>query len=192
MGRTFCDCYSEAGDLAMKFRPLELAGAFSIEMTPVMDDRGFFARSFCSAEFAEAGLPSFFPQSNISFNRHAGTVRGMHFQLPPHEEPKVIRCTAGVIYDAIIDLRPQSPTYRQWVGIELSAENRIALYVPPGFAHGFQTLADNTEVLYLMGDVYAPDLARGVRWNDPAFDLKWPNLITVISDRDAAYPDFVP
>lgn len=174
----------------MIFHALSLPGAVLIEIERREDERGFFARTFCEREFAAAGLPTRFPQSNVSFNRVRGTVRGMHFQRAPYDEPKLVRCTRGVIYDQIIDLRPDSPTFRRAFGAELSEDNRTALYVPPGFAHGFQTLQDRSEVLYMMGEFYVANAAAGVRWNDPAFDLSWPLPISVISERDLAYPDF--
>lgn len=176
----------------MRFEKLDLPGAFRIDINRLEDERGFFARAFCTAEFASVGLPTHFPQSNMSFNFREGTVRGMHYQLEPRAEPKVVRCTRGAIFDAIIDLRPESPTYCRWTGLELTAENRSAIYVPPGFAHGYQTLADDTEVTYLVGEVYTPELARGVRWNDPAFGFSWPIPVAVINERDANYPDFKP
>lgn len=172
----------------MHFHPLEISDAILIEPERRSDERGFFARVFCMEEFARAGLPTHFPQSNVSFNAKAGTVRGMHYQLAPHEEPKVVRCTRGAIYDVIVDLRPGSPTLHRSVGVELSAENGLMLYIPPGFAHGFQTLVDTTEVFYLMGDVYAPELARGVRWDDPALAISWPLPVSVIAERDLSYP----
>lgn len=172
----------------MRFHPLEISDAIVIEPERRSDERGFFARVFCLEEFAQAGLPTHFPQSNVSFNAKAGTVRGMHYQLAPREEPKVVRCTRGAIYDVIVDLRPDSPTLYRSVGVELSAENGLMLYIPPGFAHGFQTLVDTTEVFYLMGDVYAPELARGVRWDDPALKINWPLPVSVIAERDLSYP----
>lgn len=174
----------------MKFQHLSLTDAVLVEIAPLSDERGFFARSFCEEEFAAAGLPTQFPQMNISSNTRKGTVRGMHFQAFPHEEPKLVRCIRGAIHDVIIDLRPQSPTYCQSLGVELNEDNHTGLYVPPGFAHGFQTLADSSVVLYLMGNTYHPESARGVRWNDPAFSVIWPVPISVISHRDATYPDF--
>lgn len=174
----------------MKFQPLSLPGAVLVEIAPLSDERGFFARSFCEEEFAAAGLPTRFPQMNLSSNKSKGTVRGMHFQAPPHEEPKLVRCIRGAIHDVIIDLRRQSPTYCQSLGVELNEDNHAGLYVPPGFAHGFQTLADSSVVLYMMGTAYHSESARGVRWNDPAFSVTWPLPISVISHRDATYPDF--
>ena len=172
----------------MKFKPLYKDGPVLIELEKHADDRGFFARSLCEEELKKAELPTFWPQMNISFNDKVGTVRGMHFQTPPYEEPKIVRCTAGMIFDAVIDLRQSSPHYCQSFGVELSADNRQSLYIPAGFAHGFQTLEENTEVLYVMGATFEPNAANGVRWDDPAFDLQWPIDISVISDRDAAYP----
>ncbi|MGB5878758.1 MAG: dTDP-4-dehydrorhamnose 3,5-epimerase [Thermoanaerobaculia bacterium] len=174
----------------MIFLETPLAGAFVIDIEPHEDERGFFARTFCQEEFEAHGLDSTFVQSSVSFNRQRGTLRGMHFQAPPHEESKVVRCTAGAIYDVIVDLRPLSPTFVQWHAVTLSAENRTMFYIPGGFAHGFLTLEDNTEVLYQMSEFYYPDSARGVRWDDPAFGIEWPVEPTAISDRDQSYPDF--
>ena len=174
----------------MIFKPTPLAGAWTIEIEPHRDERGFFARAFCADEFAEHGLNVFYPQCNISQNKQGGTVRGMHFQVMPHEETKVVRCTRGAIHDVIVDIRPESPTFGAHFGLELSAANYIMLYVPEGFAHGFQTLEDDTEVFYMMSHVYAPQAARGFRHNDPRFNIEWPKDVTLISGRDAAYPDF--
>jgi dTDP-4-dehydrorhamnose 3,5-epimerase len=174
----------------MRFTPLSLPGAVLVQLEPVRDERGLFARSFCANEFAAAGLPVAWPQMNISVNDRAGTLRGMHFQHAPHEEPKLVRCVRGAIHDVIIDLRPDSATRGQHVSIRLDAMNGDALYVPPGFAHGFQTLLDDSEVLYLMGTVFAPSAQAGVRWNDPTFGIVWPMPVSVISGRDANYPDF--
>lgn len=176
----------------MRFEELPLAGAVLVQIEPHADERGLFARTFCEREFAAAGLPSRYPQMNLSFNHVAGTVRGLHFQIAPDEEPKLVRCTQGAIHDIIVDLRRDSPTYCQAIGFDLSAANRSALYIPPGFAHGFQTLEDASEVLYLMGNYFSPESARGVRWDDPAFRISWPKPISVISGRDANYPDFTP
>ncbi len=171
----------------MKFVPTLLSGAYVVEMTPLRDDRGFFARTFCSQEFAERGLNPNVAQCNASFNRKRGTLRGMHFQAEPHAEAKVVRCTQGVAWDVIVDLRAGSPTYRKWFGIELSAGARNALYIPEGFAHGFQTLTDDTEILYMMSESYYPESARGVRWDDPAFGIDWPIANPTMSERDRAY-----
>jgi dTDP-4-dehydrorhamnose 3,5-epimerase len=169
-----------------------LAGARLVELEPIEDERGFFARSFCRREFEQAGLEPCIVQCNVSFNRRRGTLRGMHFQRAPHAEAKLVRCTRGAVYDVIVDLRPDSPAFRRWLGVELSAENRRALYVPRGFGHGFQSLQDDCEVLYQMSDFYAPQAAGGVRWNDPAFAIRWPIEPPIVSARDAAYPDFAP
>lgn len=174
----------------MKFLETPLAGAYVVEVERREDERGFFGRTFCEREFAAHGLVSRFPQCNVSYNRRRGTVRGMHYQADPHPEIKLVRCTNGAIVDAIVDLRPDSPTHRRWFSVELSAGNRRALYIPAGMAHGFQTLADDVEVLYMMSEYYHGDLARGVRWNDPAFDLEWPEPITVIAEKDLAFPDY--
>ena len=174
----------------MKFRETRLTGAFVIELEPHRDERGFFARSFCRREFAEHGLATEFVQSNVSWNERAGTLRGLHYQLAPHGEAKLVRCTAGALYDVIIDFRPHSRTRFSWLGVELSARERNMLYVPEGFAHGFLTLEPETEVFYEMSSFYAPDAARGVRWDDPHFAIEWPREPDVISQRDRSYPDF--
>lgn len=172
----------------MKFRPLPLPGAYLIEPQPIADNRGFFGRVFCAEEFARHGLETAVSQCNISFNARSGTLRGMHFQIAPHEEVKVVRCTSGAIYDVILDLRPDSPTFLHWHAVELTADNRHLLYVPAGLAHGFQTLADGTEVFYQMSTPYAPEHAKGVRFDDPSAGIEWPLPVSVISDRDLAYP----
>jgi dTDP-4-dehydrorhamnose 3,5-epimerase len=175
----------------MKFTPTPLSGSFVIDMELFRDERGFFTYSFDRSKLEQHGLPGGIVQSNISFNHRKGTLRGMHFQVAPKAQPKLVRATAGAIYDVIVDVRPGSPTYCQWFGVELSAENRKSLYVPAGFAHGFQTLADNTEVLYEMFEWYAPETARGVRYDDAAFGIKWPLDVSVISERDRTYADYV-
>ena len=172
----------------MKFVATPLAGAVVVELEPAHDARGFFARTFCRDEFRAAGLPGEFVQTSLSYNARRGTLRGMHFQAAPQEEPKLVRCGRGAIFDIVVDLRRDSPTHRRWFGIELSAENRRALYVPPGFAHGFQTLADDSEVLYAMAVAYVAELARGVRWNDPAFAIAWPLPNPIVSERDRGFP----
>ena len=172
----------------MRFQPLSLDGVFIVEPELRMDPRGFFARTFCQDEFASHGLDSNFVQCNVSWNAQRGTLRGLHFQKPPSREGKLVRCSAGVIWDVAVDLRPQSTSYRRWVALELSAENRRALYIPPGFAHGFQTLSDGAEVFYQMSDMYASELADGLRWNDPALAIDWPIPDPILSDRDAAWP----
>jgi len=172
----------------MKFLPTPLGGACVVELQQLDDDRGFFARSFCRQEFEAHGLDPDIAQCNISFNRHRGTLRGLHYQAEPHAEAKLVRCTQGAVWDVIVDLRPGSPSFRRWHAVELSAANRLALYVPKGFAHGFQTLADNSEVLYLMSQFYRPDAARGLRWNDPTLAIKWPLADPQVSDRDGDFP----
>lgn len=169
----------------MIFTETKLKGAFLIDIEPREDERGFFARSWCEDEFAKYGLNTRVVQCNISFNKKRGTLRGMHYQSEPFPEAKLARCTAGAIYDVILDLRPNSPTFKQWVSVELTAENRRALYIPEGFAHGFQTLEDNTEVFYQMSEFYHPECARGVRWDDPAFGIEWPieEIIISVSDK---------
>lgn len=174
----------------MIFTPTSLKDAFVIDLEPFPDERGFFARSWSASEFAENGLTSSLAECNISFNTKRGTLRGMHYQLAPFAQTKLVRCTRGSIYDVIIDLRGSSPTFKQWTGVELSAENHRMLYVPDGFAHGFQTLEDATEVFYQVSSGYAPEAARGVRWDDPAFGIRWPTQTTVINARDANYEDF--
>ena len=168
----------------------ELKGAFVIDLEPFEDVRGFFARAWSDWEFEAAGLNARFVESNISFNEKKGTLRGMHFQLPPYDQTKLVRCTRGSIYDVIVDLRPASPTFKQWVAKELSAENHVILYVPGEFAHGYQTLEDHSEVSYQTTAYYAPEHGRGVRWNDPAFNISWPIDDLVIIERDRDYPDF--
>jgi dTDP-4-dehydrorhamnose 3,5-epimerase len=172
------------------FTETALKGAFVIQPERVEDIRGFFARTFDQREFTQLGLKASFIQSSISFNTRCGTLRGMHYQVAPYEEVKLIRCTQGAIYDVIVDLRLDSPTYMQHAAIVLSAESRALLYVPEQFAHGFQTLADNTEIFYQMTGEYAPDYARGIRWNDPTFAIPWPHAQRIINDRDRDYPDF--
>jgi dTDP-4-dehydrorhamnose 3,5-epimerase len=177
----------------MRFRELELPGAYLVELDRIEDERGFFARTFCREEFAEHGLETELVQANTAFNRKAGTLRGLHFQAEPHEETKLVRCTRGAVYDVIVDLRPGSATYTRWVGVELTAENDTQLYVPRGFAHGYQTLVDDTETSYLMGAAYEASAARGVRWDDPAFGIDWPETAEqTISERDRTWPDFSP
>jgi dTDP-4-dehydrorhamnose 3,5-epimerase len=175
----------------MIFRETALRGAFIIEPERKEDNRGSFARIWCAEEFASHGLNPKFVQCNISYNKKKGTVRGMHYQAVPYEETKFVRCTTGAIYDVIIDLRPNSPTYAKHVAETLTAQNHHMLYIPEGFAHGFQTLEDHTEVSYQMSQYYASKYARGVRWNDPAFGIQWPDDVRIISDRDLHYPDFI-
>lgn len=172
----------------MIFTETKLSGAYIIDLDPREDDRGFFARSWCAEEFKRHGLNPRLAQCNISFNRKRGTLRGMHYQIAPHEEAKLVRCTRGAIFDVMIDLQVESPMFHQWVAVELSAENHRAVYIPEGFAHGFQTLTDNVEIFYQMSDVYFPDLARGVRWNDPAFGINWPIQDVIVSKLDQGFP----
>ena len=176
----------------MRFCETTLQGAFIVEPTQLQDERGFFARSWCQREFQRHGLNPRMAQCNISYNKKRGTVRGMHYQVAPHEEAKLVRCTRGAIYDVIIDLRPDSDTYLNWFGIELTDENRKMLYIPEQFAHGFQTLVDEVEVFYQMSEFYAPECARGFRWDDPAFGIQWPMPVNVISQKDESYKDFAP
>jgi len=174
----------------MLFTEARLKGAYIIDLERREDDRGFFARSWCQDEFREHGLNPNLAQCNVSFNLKKGTLRGMHYQAEPYPEAKVVRCTMGAIHDVVIDLRPDSPTFKQWLAVELSAENRRALYVPEDFAHGFQTLVDNTEVFYQMSEFFHPECAQGVRWNDPAFEIEWPDDTRSISLRDQEYADY--
>jgi dTDP-4-dehydrorhamnose 3,5-epimerase len=177
----------------MRFVPTPIPGVVVVEPEPRADDRGFFARTWCRDEFAAAGLAADWAQCNVSFNRRAGTLRGMHWQAAPHEEVKLVRCTAGAAYDVVLDVRRDSPTFGKWVAVELTAANRKAVYIPGGLAHGFQTLADGTELFYHMGSVYVPGAARGVRWDDPAFGIEWPPCENrVIAPRDLSFPDFAP
>jgi dTDP-4-dehydrorhamnose 3,5-epimerase len=172
----------------MIFTPTSLKGAYIVDPELAQDERGAFARTFCQNEFRERGLKDNFVQCNTSFNKKKGTLRGMHYQAAPHEEAKLVRCTGGAIYDVIVDLRPDSSTYKQWTSVELTAANRRALYIPEGLAHGFQTLCDDSEVFYQMSEFYYSECARGFRWNDPTFVIQWPisTLIMSNSDRDRA------
>ncbi len=172
----------------MIFHASKLSGAYLIELELHRDDRGFFARSFCAREFAAHGLATRFVQSNVSFNALRGTLRGMHWQVAPHAEAKLVRCTSGSLFDVIVDLRPGSPTYRAWAGFELDARQRRLLYVPEGFAHGFITLEPDTEVFYEMSAEHVPEASRGLRFDDPGIGIEWPMRPSCISDRDAALP----
>jgi dTDP-4-dehydrorhamnose 3,5-epimerase len=175
----------------MIFRETILKGAFLIDLEPLEDERGFFARTFCIDEFQAHGLNGRLVQCSISFNKTRGTLRGMHWQMPPQAEAKLVRVTRGAVFDVIIDLRPGSPTFKQHFATELTAENRRMLYVPESCAHGYQTLEDATELFYQMSAVFAPALARGVRWNDPAFGIQWPDTERrILNERDASYPEF--
>lgn len=176
----------------MIFTETKLAGAFVIELERRGDDRGFFARTFCTNEFSEAGLVTNFVQVNNSLSAKVGTLRGMHYQLTPHAETKIVRCIKGALCDVILDIRPESETFGQHFKIELTADNRTMLYVPKGFAHGFVTLTADTEAFYFVDEFYAPDAERGIRWNDPEFAIEWPVEPSEISERDVAHPDFDP
>lgn len=176
----------------MKFTELDLGGLFLVELEPLIDQRGFFARSFCAKEFKKRGLRSQIAQCNVSFNASRGTLRGMHFQRPPAEEAKLVFVTSGAIYDVSLDLRPNSPTYLCWSAVELTASNRKAIYIPEGFAHGFQTLEDNTSVLYTMYEYFEPKCAGGVCHDDSAFNIHWPIDDPVLSEKDRSYPPFIP
>lgn len=174
----------------MIFVNTKLPGAYLIEIERLADHRGFFGRSWCQKEFENHGLTSEVVQANISFNKKMGTLRGMHYQVAPYEEAKLVRCTRGAIYDVMIDLRPGSETFRQWIGVELAANEYRMLYIPEGCAHGFQTLEDNSEVIYQVTQFYTPGAERGVRYDDPAFGIKWPVPVIIVSDKDKSWPDF--
>jgi dTDP-4-dehydrorhamnose 3,5-epimerase len=174
----------------MQILETPLPGTFIVEVAPHRDERGFFARTHDEAALVGRGLVGRFAQSSVSFNARRGTVRGMHYAVAPHAETKLVRCTAGAVHDVVVDLRPDSPTFRRSLGVALSAENHRALYIPAGLAHGFQALADATELLYMIDVPFEPSAARGLRWTDPAFDIAWPEPVTVISPRDLAFPDF--
>ena len=176
----------------MKFHAAPLRGAYTIELEKRGDDRGFFARLFCQHEFAAAGIPMPIVQINNSLTAKSGTLRGMHYQLPPAAEIKVVRCIRGALYDVIVDLRPNSPTFGHWFGAELTANNRLMMYAPQGFAHGFVTLADETEAFYLTNAFYAPQEERGIRFDDPHFGIVWPQTPIDVSPKDRAWPDFDP
>jgi dTDP-4-dehydrorhamnose 3,5-epimerase len=172
----------------MIFTAAPLPGAYIVEIERLADERGFFARSYCAEEFAARGLGPELRQCSVSYNARKGTLRGMHYQDAPHEEHKLVRCTAGAVFDVIVDIRAASPTYRRWFAVELTFDNRRALFIPPGFAHGFVSLTDHTEVYYMISAAHAPEFSRGFRWNDPAFAIEWPVPPAVMSARDAAYP----
>ena len=174
----------------MEFRQTELPGVYLIEPQRLADERGFFARTFCARELGERGLATEIAQSSVSFNPTQGTLRGMHYQAAPHGETKIIRCTRGAIWDCLIDLRPDSPTYKRWVGERLTADNHKLFYVPEGIAHGFLTLEPDSEVFYEISTFYVPEAARGVRWDDPAFGIEWPGEPRLLSERDRTYPNF--
>ena len=175
----------------MIFEETRLKGAYLIRPERLEDERGFFARVWCQREFQEQGLEVALAQCNISYNRKKFTLRGMHFQKRPYEEVKLVRCTAGAIFDVIVDIRPDSPTFRDWLGVELNAENRHILYIPKGFAHGFLTLSDDVEIFYQMSEFYTPGAGRGFRWDDPAIGIRWPLTATpILSEQDRAWPAF--
>jgi len=173
----------------MIFLETPLQGAYVIEVEKLEDGRGVFARSWCVREFAAKGLDPHLVQCNVSFNKRKGTLRGLHYQIPPHAEVKLVRCTKGALFDVIVDLRKDSPTFLKWIGVELTASNHRMLYIPKLFAHGFQTLEDNTEIFYQMSEFYEPAASKGLRWNDPRLGISWPDIGGVMSQRDQAYPD---
>ena len=173
----------------MRFTPVPLADARLIELDKIEDERGYFARTWCRREFREQGLDEDLVQCSTSFNAVRGTLRGLHYQIAPHAETKLVRCTRGAIYDVIVDLRPASATFLRWFGVELTAENARMLHIPKGFAHGFQTLEANAEIFYQMSEYYEPAAARGIRWNDPLLGVRWPLEVTVISEKDRGYAD---
>ena len=174
----------------MIFKETALQDAYVVDIDPVEDSRGFFARTWCRREFQVLGLNPEAVQCNLSFNHIRGTIRGMHYQAAPHSEIKLVKCLRGAIYDVIIDLRPKSPSFRAWLGIELNENNRRMLYVPEGFAHGYQTIEDNSEVFYLVSNFYHPESERGIRWNDPAFKIEWPLKASLVSPKDSSHPDY--
>lgn len=175
----------------MVFRETGLVGAYIIEIEKIEDNRGFYGRAWCQKQFERHGLIGHFVQANVIVNKSKGTLRGLHYQIAPYEEVKLFRCTRGAIYDVIVDVRPESPTYKQWVGIELQSETYKMVYVPRGFAKGFVTLEDDTEINYLVSQVYSPEHERGIRYDDPAFGIKWPVDIRVMSDKDRGWPDYM-
>lgn len=174
----------------MIFTPTELEGAFIIDVQKLEDERGFFGRTFCQKEFEEHGLTPFVAQANVSYNKKKGTLRGMHYQAHPYEESKLVRCVRGAIHDVIIDLRKDSPTYKKWIGVDLEEGTYRMLYVPEGFAHGFITMKDHTEVIYQVSQFYTPGSEKGIRWNDPAFNIHWPVTPVVISQKDSSHEYF--
>ncbi len=174
----------------MIFSESRVSGAYLIDVERHSDRRGFFARAWCKAEFEAAGLKTDFVQANIAFNIEKGTVRGLHYQVTPHSEAKLVHCTRGAIYDVIVDLRADSPSYHQWLGVELTSENHRMLYVPEGCAHGYQTLTDDSEVFDLVTQLYAPDVERGIRYDDPAFHIEWPEEVQIISDKDRSWAGY--
>jgi dTDP-4-dehydrorhamnose 3,5-epimerase len=182
--------HTRAHGSVMTFVETKLPGVFEIRLEPKPDERGFFARTWCQREFEAHGLNSSLVQCSVSFNGRKGTLRGIHYQIAPHEETKLVRCTRGAMYDVVVDLRPQSPTFKDWIAVVLTAENRKMVYVPKGCAHGFLTLKDDSEVFYQMSEFYNAESARGVRWDDPAFQIAWPEKVALISERDRTYANF--
>ncbi len=174
----------------MQYVTTPIPDVYIIELEQKGDERGFFARMFCSDEFTSRGLEGTFVQANDSYSKSRGTLRGLHYQLPPHAETKMVRCLQGSIFDVVVDIRPESPTFTQWFGMTLSSENRKMMYVPEGCAHGFLTLEEDSEILYLVSAAYSPNAERGIRWNDPAFSIEWPLQPVVISERDSIHPEF--
>jgi len=172
----------------MIFTETKLNGVFIIDIEPISDERGFFARTFCKKEFLQRGLDSEFVQCSISYNKKRGTLRGMHYQISPYDETKIVSCIKGSIYDVVLDLRPSSDTFRQWVAVDLNDRNHRFLYIPKGCAHGFQTMEDDTEVYYQISEFYHPESARGLRWDDPAFGIEWPIQVANVSARDLTFP----
>jgi dTDP-4-dehydrorhamnose 3,5-epimerase len=175
----------------MFFNETRLNGSFIIRVQKLTDDRGFFCRAWCKEEFTETGLKVNFVQHNIGFSNKKRTLRGLHYQLAPHQEVKLVRCTRGAVYNVIVDLRPNSPTYKEWLGIELSADNHTMIYVPEGFANGYQTLTDNAEICYQTTAFFSPECARGLRYNDPTFNIEWPLEVESISEQDRRWPDYL-
>jgi dTDP-4-dehydrorhamnose 3,5-epimerase len=182
--------FAAIDDSFVIFKASKLQGVFEIHLEPIPDERGFFARAWCQTEFKGNKLNPKLVQCSVSFNSRKGTLRGLHYQAPPYEETKVVRCTQGAVYDVVVDLRPNSPTYRDWIAVVLTAEKRNMVYVPEGCGHGFLTLEDNSEIFYQMSEIYSAESARGVRWDDPAFRIAWPERVEVISKRDRSYPNF--
>ena len=176
--------------MSLVLQPTDFTGVFVVDNDPIRDDRGYFVRTFCTTELAARGLESRFVQHSMSYTARKGTLRGLHFQRPPHDEIKLVRCLRGAIYDVIVDLRPQSPSFKRWLSFDLSHANRSQLYVPKGFAHGFQALTDDVEVNYMISAEYEPAAAGGVRYDDAAFGIAWPLSVTAISDKDRGWPDF--
>ena len=175
---------------SMTFHETKISGVFEMHLEPTLDERGFFARSWCREEFESYGLNPKLVQCSVSFNIRKGTLRGIHYQAAPYAESKLVRCTRGAIYDVVVDLRPQSPTFKDWISKVLTAENHHMVYVPEGCAHGFLTLEDASEVFYQMSEIFNAESARGVRWDDPAFQIAWPEKVEVISERDRSFPNF--